>query len=96
VCQQGDEVFPAAEIDEDRIAMGGGMAAAAVTAIGMHGHGSGGRFDPGRRPDLHRQAILMTGPVDADLIADKKRGQQRQRAEPPEIHAVGPPRSSSG
>jgi hypothetical protein len=47
--QQGDQVLAAAEIDEHRIALGGGLAAAAVASVGMHRHDTGGRFDAFRR-----------------------------------------------
>ena len=62
------------------------MAAAAVTAIGMDRHHAGGRFAPLRRLDLDRQPIFVAGPVDPDLVADHQRRQQRNRAEPFEIH----------
>ena len=91
--QQRDEVLAAAEIDENGVAHGAGMAAAAVAAVGMDRQHAGGRFEPLRRLDLDRQAIFVAGPVDPDLVADHERRQQRQRAEPFEIHLVlaGPP-----
>ena len=84
--QQRDEVFAAAEIDENGVAHGAGLAAAAVAAVGMDRHHAGGRFAPLGRLDLDRQAIFVGGPVDPDLVADHERRQQRNRPEPFEIH----------
>ena len=88
--QQGDQVLAAAEIDVDGIAPGGGLAAAAVAAVGMNRHHAGGRFDAFGRLHLDGQAVFVIGPVDPDLVADHQRGQQRQRTELFEVHTARP------
>jgi hypothetical protein len=53
----------------------------------MNGHDAGGRFDPFGRFHLNRQPIFVTGPIDANLIADHQGCQQCERPDPFEIHA---------
>jgi hypothetical protein len=56
----------------------------------MNGHDARGRLDPVRRFNLDRQTVFVTGPVDPDLIADKQNGQECERPEPFEVHALSP------
>jgi hypothetical protein len=56
----------------------------------MNGHDAGGRFDPSGRFHLNRQTVFVTGPIDANLIADHQGRQQCERPDPFEIHAFSP------
>src|SRR5882724_13186295 len=84
--QQSYEVLAAAEIDENGVAHGTGMAAAAVAAVGMDRQHTGCRFAPLGGLDLDRQAIFMAGTVDPDLVTDEECRQQHNRPDPFEIH----------
>src|SRR5471030_1777137 len=86
--QQRDKVFAAAEIDPYGIALGERRSAAAVAAVGMNRHHPGARLDAVRRFHLDRQTVFVARPVQAHLIADHQRRQQRNRADPPEIHVT--------
>jgi hypothetical protein len=54
----------------------------------MNRHHARRRFDPVGRIDLDGQAVLVSRPVDTNLIAEEKHGQQAKRSDEFEVHAA--------